>query len=220
MGKRLAGFAAAAIRLFTRPMNITWEEPYQSGPCVFVVSRDGPADPALIAARFPLRDRCHMWIQNEMLETKTARAFIRREGWWRKGSFMEPVHRTVIPVLAGAAVPPVLRSLPHIPVYTDRRIMLTLRESTRVLRRDECVVIFPEAPAQAASGRRPWISTGFLRLGELGYRACGRALKFYPVRVNREKRLFEVGKPVRYDPARRFSEQEKEIADQLAAWLR
>ncbi len=64
MGKRLAGFAAAAIRLFTRPMNITWEEPYQSGPCVFVVSRDGPADPALIAARFPLRDRCHMWIQN------------------------------------------------------------------------------------------------------------------------------------------------------------
>jgi len=38
--------------------------------------------------------------------------------------------------------------------------------------------------------------------------------------VNREKRLFEVGKPVRYDPARRFSEQEKEIADQLAAWLR
>ena len=219
MGKRLSRFAGAVIRLFSRPMKTTWEEEYQGGPCVFVVSREGPASPALFAARFPERDRCRMWIQEEMLSSSTARKMIRREGWWRRGGVLEPLHRVFIPLLGGAVVPKVLSGWNPVAVYSDRRMMLTLRESVRILRKDECVVIFPEK-TEYGSMHRDWISTGFLRLGELGYRACGRVIKFYPVRVDTKKHAFEIGAPVRYNPALRFSEQEKNLAERLAAWLR
>ena len=124
-----------------------------------------------------------------------------------------------VPYLAALAVPPFLRSTPHIPVYRDQRIMLTLRQSVRTLQKDHYLLLFPEIPGPGKKTSRH-INTGWLRLGQVWYKASGRMLKMYPVHVDYKNHLFKVAAPVYYDPARRFSEQEKELAEKLTRGIR
>ena len=188
MGKRFYKFAGAMIRTFSHRMKTEWEVPFEEGPCVFVVNHVGAIGPVDMCTKFPMRDRCHPWINNGMLEAKEVPAYVRQDYWWKPGNFFEPVLNVTVPYFAAAVIPPILRSVQYIPVYHDQRIMLTLRQ--------------------------------WLRLGELWYRASGRAMKMYPVHIDREKRTFRVAAPVWYDPARRFADQEKELADRLAKGLR
>lgn len=219
MGKRLYRFAGGIIRLFSRRMKTEWEVPFEDGPCVFVVNHLGAAGPTDMMVKFPLRDRCHPWINDGILETKKVPAYVRQDQWWKKGGFFEPLWKVTIPYIAAAVLPPILKSAPYIPVYHDQRIMLTLRQSLRELHRDQALVVFPDQPAGGLA-RRGRIDTGWLRLGELWYRSSGRSLKMYPVHIDKKKHLFKVAAPVWYDPAKRFSEQEKTLAEALAKGLR
>ena len=219
MGKRFYRLAGGLIRLLSPRMRVEWEGPFEDGPCVFVVNHAGAIGPVDMMVKFPLRDKCNPWINNGMLEAKEVPAYVRQDYWWKPGSFFEPVLTATVPYLAAAVIPPILRSVKRVPVYHDQRIMLTLRESIRVLRRDEYLVIFPEQPSGWLS-HHGWINTGWLRLGELWYKASGRALKLYPVHVDYKNRVFKIAAPVWYDPARRFRDQENELAEKLAKGLR
>ena len=219
MGKRFYKVAGGAIRLFTRRMKTEWEEPFEEGPCVFVVNHAGAIGPADICTKFPLRDKCNPWINNGMLETKAVPAYVRQDYWWKPGSFFAPLLNATVPYLAALVMPFILKSVKYVPVYHDQRIMLTMRQSIRVLQRDEYLVIFPEQPSGWLSHHN-WINTSWLRLGELWYRASGRVLKLYPVHVDYKNGVFKVAAPVWYDPARRFMDQEQELAEKLSKGLR
>ena len=78
---------------------------------------------------------------------------------------------------------------------------------------------FPEQTNARRSGHEG-LSTGWLRQGGMWYRNCGRALKMYPVHIDREKHIFRVAAPVWYDPAKRFREQEKDLVRALAKGIR
>ena len=219
MGKRMFRLTGGLIRAFSHRMKTEWEVPFEKGPCVFVVNNVGFMGPVEMITKFAERERCHPWINDELLEAKKIPAYARKDCWWRPGSFAEPVLNATVPYIAAALIPPLLKNVPYIPVYHDQRIMLTLRQSIRALQKDEAVVIFPEMP-NARLSHHEWISTGWMRLGEMWYRSCGRALKMYPVHIDREKHIFRVAAPVWYDPARTFAEQEKELSRALAKGMR
>ncbi len=219
MGKRMFRLTGGLIRAFSHRMKTEWEVPFEKGPCVFVVNNVGFMGPVEMITKFAERERCHPWINDELLEAKKIPAYARKDCWWRPGSFAEPVLNATVPYIAAALIPPLLKNVPYIPVYHDQRIMLTLRQSIRALQKDEAVVIFPEMP-NARLSHHEWISTGWMRLGEMWYRSCGRALKMYPVHIDREKHIFRVAAPVWYDPARTFAEQEKELSRALAKGIR
>ena len=107
MGERTYRAACALYRLFSRKMNVEWAEPFQKGPCVFVVNNAGVAGALDMMVRFPEKDRIHPWILEEMLE---------------KREYPIP--------------PAILKGTPYIPVYRDQRFILTLRQSIRVLQKD------------------------------------------------------------------------------------
>lgn len=215
MGKRLYQAAGSMIRLFSRRMKTEWETPFEEGPCIFVVNHAGSSGPVNMCAKFPLRDRLQPWINEEMLSARDVPAYVRKVYWWKPGSFFAPVLNATVPYIAAVLMPPVLRSVDYIPVYHDQRIMLTMRQSIRALQRNRCLLLFPEMPGPAKNNRR-WINTGWLRLGELWYRASGRALKIYPVFLDEKNHVFKVAAPVCYDPARRFIEQERELTNRLS----
>ena len=219
MGKRFYKLAGATVRLFSPRMKTEWEVPFEDGPCVFVVNHAGSSGPVDMCAKFPLRDKIHPWVNSEMLSAKEVPAYVRKSFWWKPDSFFAPLKNATVPYIAAALMPPFLRSTPYIPVYRDQRIMLTLRQSIRILQKDHYLLLFPELPAPGKNSHRR-INTGWLRLGQLWYKSSGRALKMYPVHVDYKKHVFKVAAPVSYDPTRRFSEQEKELAEKLTRGLR
>ncbi len=199
MGKRLYKLAGATVRLFSHRMKTEWETPFEEGPCVFVVNHAGNHGPVDMCAKFPLRDKLHPWVNSEMLSAKEIPGYARKSRWWKPDGFFAPLLNVTVPYIAAATMPAFMKSVPYVPVYRDQRIMLTLRQSIRVLQKDEALVVFPEQPNARLSGHE-WLSTGWLRLGEMWYRNCGRALKMYPVHIDREKHIFKVAAPVWYDP--------------------
>ncbi len=219
MGKRFYRLSNVLIRNFSHRMKTEWEVPFEEGPCVFVANNVGFMGPLEMVTKFSERKRCHPWINEELTDAKKIPAYARKDCWWKPGSFIEPVLNVTVPYIAAAMIPPALKGSPYIPVYHDQRIMLTLRQSIRVLQKDEALIIFPEVP-NARLSHHVWISTGWLRLGEMWYRSCGRALKMYPVHIDREKHIFKVAAPVYYDPARRFAEQEKDLTEALTKGIR
>ena len=219
MGKRFYRLATATVRIFSHRMKTEWETPFEEGPCVFVVNHVGVTGPVDMCAKFPKRDKLRLWINEEMLDRKKVPAYVRKDYWWKPDSFFAPVLNVTVPYIAALFVPPVMRSTDYIEVYHDQRIMLTLRESVRALQRGEHLLLFPETPTGRRSPGR-WINTGWLRLGELWYRNSGRSLRIYPVHVDYKQHVFKVAAPVYYDPARRFSEQEKTLAEKLTSGIR
>lgn len=219
MGKRFYRFTAGVVRALCGRMRTEWEVPFQEGACVFVVNNTGLTGTADMCARFEKREKCHPWINDAMTDPKRIPDYVRKDFWWKPGTWYAPLLSATVPGLAAALMPPILKGMPYVPVYHDQRIMLTLRQSVRVLQKEEALIIFPEQPGRDLS-HHEWISTGWMRLGELWYRSSGRALKMYPVHIDRKQRLIRVAAPVRYDPARSYREQEKELAAALSRGMR
>ena len=219
MGKIFYKLVGVAVRTFSPRMKTEWAVPFEDGPCVFVVNHAGAIGPLDMMTKFPLRDRCRPWINNGMLERKEVPAYVRQDYWWKPGSFFAPLWNVTVPYIAALIMPPILKSVRHIPVYHDQRVMLTLRQSVREMQQDNYLIIFPEQPSGWLS-HHDWINTGWLRLGELWYRKSGRALKLYPVHLDYKKHVFQVAAPVWYDPSKTFAEQEQYLADTLAKGLK
>ena len=219
MGKRFYRFTMGVIRVFSRRMKTEWTVPCEEGPCVYVVNNTGLTGPVDMCSKFEKREKCHPWINDVLADSKAIPDYVRKDFWWKPGTWYAPLLNVTVPYIAKLLVPPVLKGAPYIPVYHDQRIMLTLRQSIRALQRDEALIIFPEQ-SNARLGSHEWLSTGWLRLGEMWYRNCGRALKMYPVHIDREKHLFKVAAPVWYDPAKRFREQEKDLVSALVKGIR
>ena len=91
MGKRFYKFASAIIRTFSHRMTTEWEVPFEEGPCVFVANHVGAIGPVDMCTKFPMRERCHPWINNGMLEAKEVPAYVRQDYWWKPGNIFEPL---------------------------------------------------------------------------------------------------------------------------------
>ena len=213
MGKKVFKLTSGAVRLFSHRMTTKWEVPFEEGPCVFVANYVGATGPVDMCGKFPLRDKIHPWINSELLSAGEIPAYMKKEYLRRNGAVM----KKTVPYLGAAFIPPVLKGVDYIPVYNDQRSITTFRQSIRMLQKGHYLLIFPEIPSFSRNPKQGGaIYTGWLRLGELWYRASGRALKIYPVHVDKEKHEFRVAAPVWYEPDKRFQEQEYTLAEKLA----
>ena len=112
-------------------------------------------------------------------------------------------------------LPTVLICSDTIPVYHDKRIVSTFKESVKMLS-DGChLVIFAESPVRYSEYVNE-IQPGVVDLARLYYRKTKKALKFYPVYVEKKNRLISVGKPIAYQPQLDLDEQRREITSYLS----
>lgn len=197
----------------------TWAEPFVDEPCVFICNHAGAFGPMDMCAHFPHTDNCFSWLNHDMMDPKLVPAYVRQDYWWKPGCWAEPLLNVTLPYLAAAILPPVLRSAPGIPVYHDQRVILTMRNSLRMLKDGHFLIIFPEQPSGYKS-HHTWINTGFLNIAPLYYKATGKALRFYPVHTDHRGHSFTVAKPIQFDPARPLEEQVEDFTAILAPGLR
>ena len=122
MGKRFYRFTGGLVRMFSHRMKTEWEVPFEEGPCVFVVNSVGFMGPVEMITKFSQREICHPWVNDELLEAKKIPAYARKDCWWKPGTFAAPVLNATVPYVGAALIPPLLKSVPYIPVYHDQRM--------------------------------------------------------------------------------------------------
>lgn len=219
MSKRMYRALSAVVRTITPRMKTIWDEPFNGEACVFVGNHAGAFGPIDMCTKFPLRDDCHPWMNASVLHAKEVPAYVRQDYWWKPGCKLAPLYNATLPYLAAAVLPPILRLVPGVPVYHDMRVMTTMRQSLRLLKAGQHLVIFPEQPSGYQS-HHDWINTGFLQLAPMYYKMSGKKLSFYPVHLDYHKHTFHVAKPVIFDPEHTLEEQTPDMVAALAKGLR
>ncbi len=217
--KKSYRFLRGLVRLCARPMRIQWARPFTGEPSVFVCNHAGALGPLYMCARFPLADELHPWMNAQVLRAREIPAYVRQDFWWKPDSRWAPVLTRTLPYAAAAILPPILRTAPTVPVYHDMRVVGTLRESLRVLRAGEHLVIFPEQPSGYRSHHYA-LNSGFLRVAQAYARVEGKPLAFWPVRIDTRRHVFQVDEPLYYDVVRTLEEQTGSLLDGLRAGIR
>ncbi|NLO85732.1 MAG: hypothetical protein GX096_09945 [Clostridiales bacterium] len=205
-------------QVITPTMKTEWTTEYDGQPSVFCPNHAGAFGPIDMCAHFPLHAASHPWLNAGMMDAKTVPAYVRQDYWWKPGCFLEPLYNATLPYIAAAILPPVLRSVPGVPVYHDMQVIKTFRKSVEYLRQGDNLVIFAQQPSGYQSHHME-LNKGFLQIAPMAYRTLGIALKFYPVHIDYKKRLFTVGEPVQFDPSQTLKEQEQRLIDGIAAGI-
>ncbi|MEG0742270.1 MAG: hypothetical protein RR301_10370 [Clostridia bacterium] len=217
MGK-LFTFFRGMSRTFGPRMTTEWAEPFDGQPSVFCPNHAGAFGPIDMCSHFPLSDDCRPWLNAAPMDPKLVPAYVRQDYWWKPGCALEPLYNATLPYLAAVVLPPVLRSVPGVPVYHDMQVLKTFRKSIAFLKEGKHLIIFPQQPSGWQSHHMK-LNSGFLQLAPMAYRTLGLALAFYPVHIDYKAHRFIVAKPVRFDPALTLKEQETRILDAIAAGL-
>ena len=209
----------AVVRFFTHKMTTVWEVPFDGEPAVFCPNHAGLYGPVDMMAHFELCDVARPWFNAAVADPKLVPAYVRQDYWWKPGCRMEPFYNATLPYLAAAVMPPVIRTVPGVPVYHDMQVIKTFRQSVNIIKEGEHLTIFPQQPSGYKS-HHMWINKGFLQIAPMAWRTAGAALKFYPVHIDHRHHVITVKKPIQFDPERTLKEQEQEILDHLAEGLR
>ncbi len=111
-------------------------------------------------------------------------------------------------------LPPLLR-YDTIPVYHDKSIIKTFKQSIKAMMDGNDLVIFAESPKRFSEYICE-LQPGFIDIARLYYRKTKKALKFYPVYLEKKNAVISVGKPITYDPDQPLDEQRS----RMTAYLR
>lgn len=212
MGKRFYRVAVPLVRLFIPKLKPVWEVPFDGEPCVFVANHERAVGPLEMATRFPLREESPIWIYAAPLSRETTPAYVRQDHWWDENGKLAPLWNAVIPPVVSVILPPILRSVPHVPVYHDGRAATTMKESLRLLQDGKNLVIFPEIPTGFGEHDQEKINEGWLMILPMYARRAGKPLKVWPVRMDTEAGEMRIRAPFTMDPERPLKEQTEELS--------
>ena len=212
MGKRFYAAAIPLVRLFIPKLKVEWEVPYDGEPCVFVANHERAIGPLEMAVNFPLRKESHIWIFADPLSRETTPAYVRQDHWWNENGKLAPLWNRIIPPVVSWILPPILRSVPHVPVYHDGRAATTMKESLRLLRAGRNLVIFPEIPTGYGEHDTEKINEGWLMILPMFEKREGKPLKIRPVRLDLASRRMIVRAPFTMDPALPLRDQVPELS--------
>jgi 1-acyl-sn-glycerol-3-phosphate acyltransferase len=184
------------------------------GPAVIVANHAGALGP--IALCVSLKPRLYPWVISEMLDLDRAAPYLRRDFTTRELRLSGRTSTAVSVVLARIAVG-LLQTIQCIPVWSDKKVLSTYRQSSDYLERGRILLIFPEDPTQAPhaeTGMRPF-KPGFARLGRLHFSRTGQRLPFLPAAVSGTNRTVQLGAPSAFDPGRTGGREHLRITGEL-----
>lgn len=219
MGKIFYRIAVPLVRLFIPRLEVCWEVPFDGEPCVFVANHERAAGPLEMAVNFPLRRESHIWIYAAPLDRKTTPAYVRQDHWWNERGKLAPLWNAVVPPVVSLLLPPILRSVPHVPVYHDGRAATTMKESLRLLQSGKNLVIFPEIPTGFGEHDTEKINEGWLMMLQMYEKRAGKPLKIWPVRLDLAEKRMVIRAPFAMDPALPLRDQIPALSRQVLSGI-
>ena len=211
LGRRFYRMVAPLVRLFIPRLKVVWETPFDGEPCVFVCNHERAVGPLEMALNFPLRENSYIWIFADPLSRETTPAYVRQDHWWNENGKLAPLWNAVVPPVVSLILPPILRSVPYVPVYHDGRAATTMKESLRLLQAGKNLVIFPEIPTAFGAHDTEKINEGWLMIMPMYARRAGKPLQVRPVHLDLQTKQMVIRPPFTMDGALPLKEQTPEL---------
>ncbi len=200
------------LHLFFSHADNTYEETPAEEPAVFVCNHSAIIGPVMMTLNFKRKHQT--WTISYAMDSKTAVNYAYHDVFFSRSRKCKWFWRMLSHVVA-KMLPPLLIYSDTIPVYHDKNIIKTFKQSVKALTDGDDLVIFAESPKRYSKYVSE-LQPGFIDLARLYYRKTKKALKFYPVYLEKKNAIISVGKPITYDPEIPLDTQR----DKIAAYLR
>lgn len=202
-------FIRGILRLcFPKAKNIYEEQPDE--PAVYVCNHSAIHGPVMMTLDFHRKHRT--WTIHCALDSKKAVNYAYHDVLLGNSRRCKWFWRMLSHIIA-KLLPPLV-CYDTIPVYHDKGIIKTFKQSVKALTEGEDLVIFAESPKRFSEYICE-LQSGFVDLARLYYRKAKKALKFYPVYLSKKNAVISIGKPIAYDPEQPIEEQRETIAAYL-----
>lgn len=199
------------LRLCFPRAKTVYEEQPDNEPAVFVCNHAAVRGPVMMTLDFKRKHRT--WTVHCALDSKKAVSFAYHDILFGESRRCKWFWRMLAHIIA-VMLPPLLIYSDTIPVYHDKSILKTFKQSIQAMTEGEDLVIFAESPKRF-SDYICELQPGFVDIARLYYRKTKKALKFYPLYLEKKNAVLSVGKPITYDPDRPLDEQRREITEYL-----
>lgn len=200
-----------ALRLCYPHAGTVYEEQPDAEPAVFVCNHSAVRGPVMMTLDFKRKHQT--WTVSHALDSKQAVNFAFHDIFFGNSRRCKWFWRLLSRIVA-KLLPPLLYYSDTIPVYHDKNIVKTFKQSVKALSDGEDLVIFAESPKRFSEYICE-LQPGFIDIARLYYRKSKKAIKFYPVYLEKKNAVISVGKPIVYDPEQPLDEQRGVIAAYL-----
>ncbi len=199
------------VRLFYPKTEIIGLENLPQAPCLVIGNHAQMHGPIVGDLYFP--EPRYLWCTGEMLRIKEIPAYAYQDFWSRKPKAVRWFYKLLSYIIAPFS-DCVFNSAQTIPVYRDKRVVLTFRETVQRLQKGANVVIFPEhdAPYNHILCQ---FQDGFVRVAKTYYQQTGKALSFVPMYLAPALKQAVLGQPVVFDPEAPIKDEQQRIATAL-----
>ena len=197
--------------VYPRP-SLEGTENLPEGPCVIVGNHAQIHGP--IIAELYVPGPHYTWCAGEMMHLKEVPGYAYRDFWSQKPKRVRWLFWIASRLIAPLSVC-VFGNAACIPVYRDRRVHTTFRETLERLAEGNRIVIFPEedAPFNHILSQ---FQNGFVNVARMHHRRTGQALQFVPMYTAPRLRKVVFGHPVAYDPSKPIEEERERITSAMA----
>lgn len=204
-------FIRGIARLCFPRAKTVYEEQPGDEPAVFVCNHSAIRGPVMMTLDF--KPKHQAWTVSCALNSKEAVNYAFHDVFMGNSRKCKWFWRFLSHIVA-KGLPPVLLYSNTIPVYHDKGIVKTFKQSIKALTDGDHLVIFAESPKRYSEYICE-LQPGFVDIARLYYRKSHKALKFYPVYLEKKNAIISVGKPISYDPELSLEEQRERITHYL-----
>lgn len=202
------------VRLFYRKPEIIGLENLPQEPCILVGNHSQMHGPIIGELFFP---DAYTWCAGQMMELKAVPAYAFQDFWSRKPKYIRWFYKLLSYVIAPLSVC-IFNEARTIPVYHNKRIVKTFKQTLARLGEGRNIIIFPEHDA-------PYdhilcdFQTGFVDVARAYYKQTGKILSFVPMYLAPKLRQVHLGTPIPYAPENAIKEERRRICDGLMAQI-
>lgn len=199
------------VRVVYPKMEVVGTEYLPDEPAMVVGNHTQMNGPIACELYFP--GNRYTWCAGQMMEWKEVPGYAYRDFWSQKPKGVRWLYKIASYLITPLSVV-VFNNANTIPVYHDKRVLTTFRETVKKLADGASVVVFPEHDA-------PYnhiiceFQDRFIDIARLYYKKTGKALPFVPLYIAPKLKKMYLGAPIYFDPSNPVEEERKRICDYL-----
>jgi hypothetical protein len=199
------------VSIFYRKRTIENKELLSKKPAIYVSNHAQIHGPLSNEMYFP--NKKYIWCIGEVMKTKSAAKYNYQDFWSQKPIFIRWFFKLFSYVSAPLSAY-VFSRADTIPVYKDKRIATTFKDSIRALEKGCDIIIFPESREKYNNIVNEF-QTGYIDLAKIYYKKYNECLDFIPVYNAPKLKKIVIGKPITYNPEENLDIQKQEITNYL-----
>ena len=201
----------ATISGFYGKVNHVGIENIPNEPCIIVGNHAQINGPIIAEMRSPFPH--YTWCIGDMLHLKEFPSYAFQDFWRYKPKWTHWFYKMLSYILAPLGTY-IFKNADVIGVYNDMRTVSTFKNSTKILKEGNHLIVFPEKH-EAFNHIINEFKDKFVDLARLFHKETGKELSFVPMYIAPKLKTVIYGKPIKFNNNINIGEERKKVCDYL-----